>query len=239
MTIEYTLVSDMHLDFPQGKTPYEKFKPLVVVAGDTANGLKGLKWLNKLKNKGFDVFAVDGNHEHYANAAKGRTLAETETNFYVGIDQIGPKWVRDDLVLIGVNGWYLVEDDRHWRGYMSDSRHGAFTAQEVNTFAKAHSMYVDEELAKLKVGVKAIVVTHTAPCRETLDPRYEGRNGNEYYLNPHMTPLLGKHAEKIHMWHHGHTHSPMDVVKDGVRIVTNPRGYPGENPKWKPLTLTA
>jgi len=237
--IEYSLVSDMHLDFPQPKTPYDQLKPLVIVAGDCGNGLVGLKWLNKLKNKGFDVFAVDGNHEHYANARQGRTLSETETDFYDGIDQLGPKWVRDDLVLIGVNGWYVVDDERHWRGYMNDSRNGALTAEEVNVCAKAHSMYVDEELSKLKEGQKAIVVTHTAPCYESLDPRYEWSSGNPYYVNPFMTPLLGKHAEKIHVWHHGHTHAAVDVVKDGVRIITNPRGYPGENPTWTPLTLAA
>ena len=30
----------------------------------------------------------------------------------------------------------------------------------------------------------------------------------------------------------------MDIVKDGVRVVCNPRGYPGENPNWKPQSIT-
>src|SRR3546814_5236269 len=71
----------------------------------------------------------------------------------------------------------------------------------------------------------------------SLDPRFDGQFSNEWYWNPHMEPLLAKHRDKIAVWHHGHTHATVDVVVDGVRIVTNPRGYPGENPGWKPLTM--
>lgn len=239
MTVEYTLVSDMHIDFPQPKTPYDQFKPLVIVAGDTSNSLLGLKWLNKLKNKGFQVFAVDGNHEHYGNAVLGRTLPETEGQFYTGIGQLEPVWLREDLVLIGVNGWYVVHDEPHWYGYMLDGRRANITAEEVNICAAVHAAYIDEQLSKLQPGQKAIVVTHTAPCYESLDPKYDGHDSNAYFVNPLMTPLLAKHVDRIHVWHHGHTHAPVDVVKDGVRIITNPRGYPGENPEWKPLALTA
>jgi DNA repair exonuclease SbcCD nuclease subunit len=239
MITEYSLVSDMHLDHPQPKTPYDQLKPLVIVAGDTTNGLTGLSWLHKLKNKGFQVFAVDGNHEHYRNREGGFTLGETETAFYKGLNQIGPLWLRDDLVLIGVNGWYIVQDEQHWKGYMLDWRHGAMSALEVNTCAAAHAAYIDEELSKLNSGQKAIIVTHTAPCEDSLDPRYDGHPSNCYFFNPHMTPLLAKHADRIHVWHHGHTHTSVNVVEDGVRIITNPRGYPGENESWAPLNLSA
>jgi len=46
--MKFTLISDMHVDFPQNKTPYEQFEETVVVAGDTSNGLEGLKFLNSL-----------------------------------------------------------------------------------------------------------------------------------------------------------------------------------------------
>ena len=41
----------------------------------------------------------------------------------------------------------------------------------------------------------------------------------------------------ILVWNHGHSHAPADKIVDGVRTICNPRGYPGENPLWKPLTI--
>lgn len=236
MTFRYSLVSDLHLDFPHPKTP--AMEQFVIVAGDCANGLLGLKYLSKLKRKGHTVFAVDGNHEHYANRAQGRTIADTEKAFYAGLDQALFYDVPDEpLRIIGCNGWYNVEDERHWLGYMNDGRNCAADAVMVNEKAREQALWMEAQLAMVPTGTRAIVVTHTAPCEESLDPKYEGSSGNDYYVNKLMTPLLAGFREKIAIWHHGHTHAAVDVVKDGVRIVTNPRGYPSENPSWHPLTV--
>src|SRR3546814_14391584 len=82
MTFKYSLVSDLHLDHPQPKTP--PLEQNVIVAGDCGNGLVGLKYLNQLKRKGHFVFAVVGNHEPYANVAQGRTVAMPEAAFEPG-----------------------------------------------------------------------------------------------------------------------------------------------------------
>src|SRR3546814_17977738 len=75
-SFKYSLVSDLHLDHPQPKTP--PLEQNVIVAGDCGTGLVGLQYLNKLKRKGHFVFAVDGNTEHYANVAPGRTVEMSE-----------------------------------------------------------------------------------------------------------------------------------------------------------------
>lgn len=235
--MKLTLVSDLHCDFPQPKTPPIETE-LVIVAGDTSNGLHGLKMLNKWKRKGHDVFAVDGNHEHYSNVVQGRSQADTERQFYAGLDaQPMHRMLGDSHYLIGCNGWYEVEDERHWYGYMNDSRYSGIHASEMNRLAVRHADFVDHHLELMPLGRKALVVTHTAPCEASLDPQYLGSDGNVYYYNPLMTKVLKRHKDNIALWVHGHTHASVDVVVEGVRIVTNPRGYPGENPDWKPLVL--
>src|SRR3546814_18996187 len=82
MTFKYSLCSDRHLDHPQPKTP--PLEQNVIVAGACGNGLVGLKYINKLKRQGHFVFAVDANHEHYANVAQGRTAAMTQAAFEPG-----------------------------------------------------------------------------------------------------------------------------------------------------------
>ena len=106
MTIEkkmkYSLISDLHIDFPQLKTPYNLLEKNVIIAGDTSNGLLGTKFINKLKNKGFDVFAIDGNHEHYSNLNQQRTVATTEAAFYENINQNKVKFIHNEkLCIIG------------------------------------------------------------------------------------------------------------------------------------------
>lgn len=231
----YSLISDLHIDFNQ--PPIPNLEQMVIVAGDTANGLAGIKFLKKLKQKGHRVFAITGNHEHYANATQKRTIAETEEAFYIGLNQKQVESLTDSIVLIGTNGWYCVKDELKWTSYMNDARHTASDAETINRRAQLEAQFINDELSKLLPEERAIVVTHTAPCLETLDERYRGSPYNDYYWNPYMRPILNQRASKILLWHHGHTHGACDKIIDGVRIITNPRGYPGENPYWRQLTI--
>lgn len=108
-TMKFSLISDMHVDFPQPKTPYDQLEQFVIVAGDTSNGLEGTKFLQKLQRKGFDVFAVDGNHEHYSNLTQGRTQQQTEEQFYHLLGQ-HHHVVRDGILIVGFNRGYPGEN---------------------------------------------------------------------------------------------------------------------------------
>lgn len=235
--MKFSLISDMHVDFPQLKTPYDKLEKLVVVAGDTANGLEGLKFLQKLRNKGFEVVACDGNHEHYANLSQGRDIEETTARFREHF----PSLVSDTETgtpFVLRNGWYPVTFEATWRGMMNDSYRCNVYADEMNRRAIREAEYVKEALKTWRdLNYRGVVVTHTAPCEETLNPEFEGCISNEWYWNPEMRKLLAEYNDVILVWCHGHTHASNEATVDGVRVVCNPRGYPGENPGWEPLTI--
>jgi len=236
--MRYTLVSDLHLNHPQPKTP--RFDTdLVVVAGDCANGLEGLKYLNnKIIKRGHTLFALDGNHEHYSNRSQKRTLDETETQFFQGCNQTGILDIAEEKIrFLGRNGWYQVSDERHWLGYMNDGLWSGSSAEVINDAMSRHAEWMAEQLSQLPKEWRAIVVTHTAPTIETLDPRYIGSDGNDYYWSPAMWEVLNQFNDRIAVWNHGHTHAPADKIINGVRVVCNPRGYPRENPDWKPKVI--
>lgn len=233
--MKFSLISDMHVDFPQEKTPYDLLEKNVIVAGDTGNGLVGLKFLNKLQRKGFFVAACDGNHEHYSNFSSGRDVEETTARFREEFPSITEIEV---IPVILRNGWYPVSNEEVWQGYMNDSRRACLSAKEANLRAYRDAMFIRTELQSWKdYQKKGIVVTHTAPCEETLNPNFKGSFSNEWYWNPVMENLLEEYSEQILVWCHGHSHAPMDEIVHGVRVVCNPRGYPGENPDWGPLTI--
>lgn len=233
--MKFTLISDMHIDFPQNKTPYELFEESVVIAGDTSNGLEGFRFLEKMQRKGFNVFACPGNHENYSNLSQKRTAEETEERFrerFPGNGEI------EEIPIVLRNGWYIVSDENLWRKYMNDSNRCQLLAKDVAYRAWNDFNSIRNTLEDWKnCNYKGVVVTHTAPCMDTLSPKYEGHYSNEWYYNPYMIDLLKEYSEQIHVWCHGHTHSPNDKIVEGVRVVCNPRGYPNENPDWKPLTI--
>lgn len=234
-SFKFSLISDMHVDQPQPKTPYDRLEEVVIVAGDTSNGLRGTKFLNKLRDKGFDVFAVDGNHEHYANLSQGRTRLETDAQFYHLTNNSDRVRYVDDLMIVGCNGWYPVTDAQLWDSYMNDCHYTTINPAEMNRLAVEHARFVALNL--VAHDGPAIVVTHTAPCEDTLNPAYAGHYSNEWYWNPHMSEILRRFSDQILVWCHGHTHKAADMIVSGVRVVCNPRGYPRENPDWAPQTI--
>jgi predicted phosphodiesterase len=234
--MKFSLISDMHVDFRQPKTPYDKLEKTVVVAGDTSNGLHGLKFLQKMRNKGFRVFACDGNHEHYSNVSRGRDHEDTVERFRSEFPMTGLLDLGTPIVL--VNGWYHVTVEATWQRMMNDSRNSGFLAETVNHIAVTQANIVKAAVQRwANNGDIGVVVTHTAPCQETLDPRFDGEWSNEWYWNPFMRDIIHRYGKNIAVWCHGHTHAKADKVVDGVRVVCNPRGYPGENPYWEPLTV--
>jgi predicted phosphodiesterase len=234
--MKFTLISDMHVDFPQEKTPYDLFDQHVVVAGDTSNGLEGLRFLDKIKRKGFDVHATYGNHEHYKNRSTGRSHHETSARFREEHSTDGE--LEPGLPIALRCGWYVVQDEPLWQSYMNDSRMSCMSAEDVNKEALDDAFYLEQSLMSWSNhGYSGVVVTHMAPCLETLNQTYADHYSQDWYWSPYLGKLLKKYSKQIRVWCHGHSHASADKIVDGVRVVCNPRGYPGENPYWEPLTV--
>lgn len=47
----------------------------------------------------------------------------------------------------------------------------------------------------------------------------------------------GELLSKPDLWVYGHTHVAADFLKEGCRVVSNPRGYPGQNTGFDPDLL--
>lgn len=88
--------------------------------------------------------------------------------------------------------------------------------------------WLTQELAKPFDG-KTIVVTHHSPSSMVVGDKHDGQF-NAAYTND--WPQLIQEAD---LWVFGHTHESIDVELGGCRIVSNPRGYPGESTGFDPF----
>ena len=77
------------------------------------------------------------------------------------------------------------------------------------------------KISPLVFAGQTIVVTHHAPMRESLAPRYAEDLVSAGFVN-HLPTLARAPAS---LWIHGHTHTSFDYVVEGTRVVCNPRGY--------------
>jgi hypothetical protein len=67
-----------------------------------------------------------------------------------------------------------------------------------------------------------VVITHHAPSRRSVHPRFASSLLNAAFVSDAERFLGG---DRVQLWIHGHTHDSFDYVVDGTRVVCNPRGY--------------
>ncbi|EPM42967.1 Metallophosphoesterase [Pseudomonas syringae pv. coriandricola] len=88
--------------------------------------------------------------------------------------------------------------------------------------------WLTEELGKPFNG-KTVVVTHHSPSSAVVGSKHEG------HLNAAYTNDWPQLIQQADLWVFGHTHESIDVELGGCRIVSNPRGYPGESTGFDPF----
>jgi hypothetical protein len=110
----------------------------------------------------------------------------------------------------------------------------AFTPQDVAARFERDAAWLADRLATPHPG-PTVVVTHHAPARPSLHPRFAGSLLSACFVSD-LERLMG--AERVRCWIHGHTHDSFDYRLHGTRVLCNPRGYARggveENPRFDP-----
>ncbi|KAI0332972.1 Ser/Thr protein phosphatase protein [Cubamyces sp. BRFM 1775] len=205
-------------------------------------------WLRAQLERFKTVFFVPGNHEPYWSsldesnnrlaqfAAECASSSTDESNTspklgrFVLLDRtrhdLSPTltvlgctlWARLDPNELDVLRWG-VNDFRRIEGFDPDAFQAAH-ARDAAWLAQAVA-----DVARDEPERRVVVMTHHAPTVEgTSDPRYaEGPTGSAF-----ATELVGSEVwrkEVVRVWMFGHTHWCCDFEREGVRVVSNQRGY--------------
>lgn len=226
------IYSDLHLEFAAFEPPLVDVD-LVVLAGDIDVLSRGVTWANLAFTA--PVVYVCGNHEFYRGHIE-RTLVKMR---FAAAEHVH---VLENQSLILGNTRFLVATA--WTDFTStgDYRIAMRLCEEgMNDFRRirvgdgyrklrpadvisrniATRQFLAAELAK-DFGGKTVVVTHHCPIPEVAGDGHEGHLGAAYFNEWHDL------VAQADVWIFGHTHYQVDVTVGGCRLLSNPRGYPGQ-----------
>ncbi|WP_397453647.1 metallophosphoesterase family protein [Pseudomonas sp. NA-150] len=224
--------SDLHNEFSVFEPPPIN-ADLVVLAGDIDIKARGVRWANETFN--VPTLYVCGNHEFYGGHID-RTLQKMKEAAAPHVHVLENEvWIwkqtrflcttawtdfssTGDAVAAARICWNAMSD---FSAIRADTNYRRLRPDDLVARNRVAGEWLTAELEKPFDG-KTVVITHHAPIPEVTDDGHDGHLSAAYANRWHA--LL----EKADAWIFGHTHHAVDVVLDGCRLVSNPRGYPGE-----------
>lgn len=233
--------SDLHLEFyTKGKLPaVEQAASYLALAGDIGYPFSAeyKEFIKQMSEKFDKVFVLTGNHEFYASQKtvlqiidQIQVVCNSFTNvFFLNRDTYD---LSEHTRLIGCTLWSPIEDHVSLNDFykIHTQRNRKLTAAEYRKWNKMDVEYVVAEVNRAKAdGKEVIVMTHHGPL-SVMGGKYEGNRLSSGFVNQ-LDYLC---ADPIKAWISGHVHSNVDTEVNGVRSVSNARGYPGEKTGYKP-----
>lgn len=241
------ILSDLHTEFAPFDWPGTA-ADVVILAGDTGVGKRGLEWAWRAIPE-TPVIYVTGNHEFYGQKIPRlvdelRQLAAGSNVRVLENESV----VIGDVVFLGATLWTDFALDGNVPLATADAVTGMSDFRRIRVspaYRRFHPRdarrFHERTVNWLTIagrsfpGKKLVVVTHHAPSRRSLSPRYPADSLNPAYAS-NLEPLLEELGAGL--WIHGHIHHASDYQLGKTRVIANPRGYPGENVSGFDPTLT-
>lgn len=181
------------------------------------------------------VLIIPGNHDYYHS-----DINIAESIIFQAIEKSGAKNVlygskisyeHDGIVILGCTLWtdfdkYNPVTMLQSESYMNDyaiikNGNRLLVAEDTYRLHTDHLSWLEREVGKTKKPV--LVMTHHAPLYQS--STYSNMVGA--YCSD-LSATLWQHPN-IRAWIHGHTHTPVNYTFNDTTIVSNPRGYRGQD----------
>lgn len=240
-------LSDLHTEFRPFRLPDVLPRADVcVVAGDvcTKGPARSIEFLRPLAEV-MPVVFVAGNHEFYGSSiveglnearlaatGTGVHFLENDTVEIDGVTFIGATlWT--DLGLLGHQSISTYEVGRSMTDYRK-IKLSKRPFRRMTTYATVH-MHLESRAfirRNLVSGVagRSVVVTHHAPSAMSLPREFAADDAAPAYASALDELILECRPT---LWVHGHVHSVADYRIGDTRVLSNPRGYPGERTDFR------
>jgi predicted phosphodiesterase len=249
------VLSDLHLSLAGMELPATD-ADVVILAGDIARPDHAGAWARRIDRP---VVYVAGNHEFYGSdlpralhdlrrecTGSGVQVLEQDAWVFGGVRFLGTTlWSDFRLLATGderpsamAGAVRLIRDFQRIAVDDGGARR-LFTPHDSQALFDASAAWLDAQLQQPFDG-PTVVITHHAPSRRSIHPRFEGSPLNGCFVSD-LEHLMG--GERVRLWIHGHTHDSFDYTVHGTRVLCNPRGYVlkgvGENAAFDPALVVA
>ncbi|PKG47358.1 MULTISPECIES: metallophosphoesterase [Halomonadaceae] len=235
------ILSDLHLEFFDGNRELpEVDADVVILAGDIHRESEGLAWArHRFPDR--PIIYVPGNHEFYGTCMPQLREELAREAERLNIELLDNRAVTlDGVRFYGTTLWtdfalYAndpTQNPAHTESkalrYMPDfkiveaSPGITFTPLASRQLHAEALAWLESQLAQPFDGPK-VVISHHAPLHECIPGQYLGDA-----LSPAFASNLPHLMGKMNMWVHGHVHEPIDILRNGTRVIANPGGYPYE-----------
>jgi hypothetical protein len=137
--------------------------------------------------------------------------------------------LTENVTILGCTLWSFVTKDAERQCLHDFHRVHDWTVEDHNSAHSEDLKWLTNECAMIRVQEphrRIIVFTHHGPTRHgTIAPQYMGSPIISAFASELTTHPVW--APPISLWAFGHTHYNCDQVRDGIRVVSNQRGYDG------------
>jgi len=245
------ILSDLHSEFDTF-TPAKAVADVIVLAGDISHKGRSIRWaLNTFQEFNAPIIFVAGNHEFYgaemdsaqkqfkeeAAASNGKLHyldrqsviingvrflgATTWTDFRLGGNPVMAKYDAGR----GMNDYRKIRKAPDYRRLRPD---------DTETIAHNTRLWLQEQLSETFSG-KTVLVTHHPITTGSMNPAHAHAPAaiDAAYYNA-WEHLFFEPFAPVDLAIHGHTHFAVDYMVNRTRVISNPRGYPGQDTGFKP-----
>jgi hypothetical protein len=240
MGLKVQIVSDLHvdchrdwLDILATKVVLPNRPDTLIVAGDTAqtNSPQFLQAFEYLSRHYSDILVVLGNHEHYGSTRKEvqAVIGSLPSNVRVLQEQ---KITLNGFTFGGTSLWFGSGFNRRLKNCLSDFKAIPDFEPWVYEANYRSRVFLTQPLD--------VWITHHLPHYSSIGVRFIGSASNCFFVDD-CSELIRYYAPLVCI--HGHSHEPADyelrgLLKEKIRVLANPLGYPNEHSGFKYCEVT-